>query len=132
MLFMEYQTLCYKNKQKAFPNLKCSDLFRDSWKKLGKMPQQKAVEHYIQELCDLDPEWEEKYAVTDDLVSYKYGMVYRCNAWTENTDSNRMEQEGKSILMSSDQYARSYFSCTRTEKGKIITLLMKKLKQKEG
>ncbi|XP_068694920.1 acyl-CoA-binding domain-containing protein 6-like [Montipora foliosa] len=40
----------------------------DSWKKLGKMPQQKAVEHYIQELCDLDPEWEEKYAVTDDLT----------------------------------------------------------------
>ena len=27
------------------------------------MPQQKALECYIQELCEIDPEWEEKYAV---------------------------------------------------------------------
>ena len=46
--------------------------FRDSWKKLGHMPQQKALECYIQELCEIDPEWEEKYAVTDDLVSFKF------------------------------------------------------------
>lgn len=36
------------------------------------MPQQKALECYIQELCEIDPEWEEKYAVTDDLVSLKF------------------------------------------------------------
>ena len=41
---------------------------RDSWKKLGDMPQQQAVELYIQELFETDPEWEAKYAVTDDLV----------------------------------------------------------------
>ena len=32
------------------------------------MPQQQAVELYIQELFETDPEWEAKYAVTDDLV----------------------------------------------------------------
>ncbi|KAM7447147.1 acyl-CoA binding domain-containing protein 6 [Porites harrisoni] len=40
----------------------------DSWKKLGDMPQQQAVELYIQELFETDPEWEAKYAVTDDLT----------------------------------------------------------------
>jgi len=40
----------------------------DSWKKLGYMPQEKALERYIQELSEIDPEWEEKYAVTDDLT----------------------------------------------------------------
>ena len=33
------------------------------------MPQQKALERYIQELSEIDPEWEEKSAVTDDLNS---------------------------------------------------------------
>ena len=46
--------------------------FRDSWKKLGHMPQQKALECYIQELSEIDPEWEEKYAVTDDLVCFNF------------------------------------------------------------
>ena len=51
------------------------------------MPQQKALECYIQELSEIDPEWEEKYAVTDDLVSLKF-MIYiysHANAWTENS-----------------------------------------------
>ena len=52
--------------------------FRDSWKKLGHMPQQKALECYIQELCEIDPEWEEKYAITDDLVSLKF-MICICS-----------------------------------------------------
>lgn len=42
--------------------------FRDSWKKLGDMPQQDALGCYIQELYQTDPEWEAKYVVTDDLV----------------------------------------------------------------
>ena len=50
---------------------------RDSWRKLGHMPQQKALECYIQELCEIDPEWEEKYAVTDDLVSLKFMILAR-------------------------------------------------------
>lgn len=51
------------------------------------MPQQKALECYIQELCEIDPEWEEKYAVTDDLVSLKFMIcIYsHVNAWTENS-----------------------------------------------
>ncbi|XP_015747224.1 PREDICTED: uncharacterized protein LOC107326992 [Acropora digitifera] len=32
------------------------------------MPQQKALERYIQELSEIDPEWEEKCAVTDYLT----------------------------------------------------------------
>ena len=35
------------------------------------MSKQEALEHYIQELFETDPEWEAKYAVTDDLVGYK-------------------------------------------------------------
>ena len=51
------------------------------------MPQQKALECYIQELCEIDPGWEEKYAVTDDLVSLKFMicMYSLVNAWTENS-----------------------------------------------
>ena len=33
------------------------------------MAPQEALELYIQELFETDPEWEAKYAVTDDLVS---------------------------------------------------------------
>ncbi|XP_058969221.2 acyl-CoA-binding domain-containing protein 6 [Pocillopora verrucosa] len=40
----------------------------DSWKKLGDMSKQEALERYIQELFETDPEWEAKYAVTDDLT----------------------------------------------------------------
>ncbi|XP_020619015.1 acyl-CoA-binding domain-containing protein 6-like [Orbicella faveolata] len=40
----------------------------DSWKKLGEMSKQKALELYIQKLFETDPEWEAKYAVTDDLT----------------------------------------------------------------
>ena len=46
-----------------------------------------SLESYIQELSEIDPEWEEKYAVTDDLVSLKF-MIYiysHANAWTENS-----------------------------------------------
>lgn len=35
------------------------------------MSKQEALERYIQELFETDPEWEAKYAVTDDLVGYK-------------------------------------------------------------
>lgn len=34
------------------------------------MSKQEALELYIQKLFETDPEWEAKYAVTDDLVSY--------------------------------------------------------------
>lgn len=57
---------------------------RDSWKKLADMPQQQAVELYIQELFETDPEWEAKYAVTDDLVRYVYVKMNR-NAGTEQS-----------------------------------------------
>jgi len=40
----------------------------DSWKKLGEMPKQEALELYIQQLFEIDAEWESKYAVTDDLT----------------------------------------------------------------
>ena len=46
------------------------------------MPQQQAVELYIQELFETDPEWEAKYAVTDDLVRQVYMKMNR-NAGTE-------------------------------------------------
>lgn len=46
-----------------------SNSLRDSWKKLGDMPQQEALERYIHELFETDPEWEATYAVTDDLVN---------------------------------------------------------------
>lgn len=46
------------------------------------MPQQQAVELYIQELFETDPEWEAKYAVTDDLVRQVYIKMNR-NAGTE-------------------------------------------------
>ena len=50
----------------------CSDyifhFLRDSWKKLGAMSKQEALELYIQRVFETDPEWEAKYAVTDDLV----------------------------------------------------------------
>lgn len=36
------------------------------------MSKQEALERYIQELFETDPEWEAKYAVTDDLVGYKW------------------------------------------------------------
>ena len=51
------------------------------------MPQQKALECYIQELCEIYPEWEEKYAVTDDLVGLKFMIcIYsHAYAWTENS-----------------------------------------------
>ena len=45
------------------------------------MPQQQAVELYIQELFETDPEWEAKYAVTDDLVRQGYMKMNR-NAGT--------------------------------------------------
>ena len=48
------------------------------------MPQQQAVELYIQELFETDPEWEAKYAVTDDLVRYVYVKMNR-NAGTEQS-----------------------------------------------
>lgn len=34
------------------------------------MSKQEALELYIQTLFETDPEWEAKYAVTDDLVIY--------------------------------------------------------------
>ena len=50
------------------------------------MPQQKALERYIQELSEIDPEWEEKYAVTDDLVCLNFMIcIYsHAYAWTES------------------------------------------------
>ena len=35
------------------------------------MPKHYALELYIQKLFETDPEWEAKYAVTDDLVGYE-------------------------------------------------------------
>ena len=41
------------------------------------MSKQEALERYIQELFETDPEWEAKYAVTDDLVGCK-SKTFQC------------------------------------------------------
>ncbi|XP_032231690.2 acyl-CoA-binding domain-containing protein 6 isoform X2 [Nematostella vectensis] len=37
----------------------------ESWHQHGKMPQEKAMKIYVQELFSLDPEWDIKYATSD-------------------------------------------------------------------
>ena len=53
------------------------------------MPQQQAVELYIQELFETDPEWEAKYAVTDDLVRQVYMKMNRNAGTGQNLISTR-------------------------------------------
>lgn len=40
-----------------------------------------SLECYIQELSEIDPEWEEKYAVTDDLVSLNFMICIHSHAY---------------------------------------------------
>ena len=87
------------------------------------MPQQQAVELYIQELFETDPEWEAKYAVTDDLVRQVYmkmnrnagtgqnliSIVFLSFAWASQLiDSMRKWNENSGLVVSAPELHLSF------------------------
>ncbi|EDO35810.1 predicted protein [Nematostella vectensis] len=87
----------------------------ESWHQHGKMPQEKAMKIYVQELFSLDPEWDIKYATSDSTVSLyslsrdddgnktafdwcKEGNVKRMSSLISKKNINSPDEQGMSLL----------------------------------